>query len=326
MPCELSIVVPVYNEEPENLSRLLEALESTLAPLSSTFEVIFVDDGSKLATKNACLTLVEKHPHVKLVALSRNYGEQAAISAGLDHATGQAVINMDSDMQDPPALIPKMLEYWRQGYDVVLTSQASRKESPFRQFCSFAYYRLLNAFSTVQIPVDAGEFRLLSRRAVDVICAMPEQNKFFRGTVPWIGLRQIVIPFDRDARDLGTSTYTGYKLMKLAMEGLVAFNMRPLYFIPFCGMTLMLIALPLQILAIIASGEIYYRLAFEIAAILFAVSGVQIFCTGLVAIYLAEVLKEVRHRPTYIVDQLFGFQTAPEHIVAPALARSPTSV
>lgn len=304
---QLSIVVPVYNEEPSNLRSLLSRLAQVLEPTLIFYEVIFVDDGSRTPANEACKALVSEFDYVKLVVLSRNFGELAAICAGLDHSRGDAVINMDSDLQDPPELIPTMLQYWREGYDVVFTRQASRKESWFRQFLAFAFYRILNAFSSVNIPVDAGEFRLLSRRAVDALCAAPEKTKFFRALVPWVGFKQMVIPFDRDARTVGQSSYSVKKLIKLAVEGLISFNMQPLYFVPILGLSIITLSFFEFLFASGAPNAIFFGMSLGLISFLTFLTGVQISCMGLLAMYLAEVLKESRGRPTYIVGEQLGF-------------------
>ncbi len=311
---QLSIVVPVYNEEPSNLRSLLARLAQVLEPTLIFYEVIFVDDGSRTPANEACRALVSEFDYVKLVVLSRNFGELAAICAGLDHSRGDAVINMDSDLQDPPELIPTMLQYWREGYDIVFTRQASRKESWFRQFLAFAFYRILNAFSSVNIPVDAGEFRLLSRRAVDALCAAPEKTKFFRALVPWVGFKQMVIPFDRDARTVGQSSYSAKKLIKLAVEGLISFNMQPLYFVPILGLSIITLSFLQCLFASGSPNAVFFGMSLGLISFLTFLTGVQISCMGLLAMYLAEVLKETRGRPTYIVGERLGFERPEEKL------------
>ncbi|CAN5673599.1 glycosyltransferase family 2 protein [soil metagenome] len=304
---ELSVIVPVYNEVPDNLSFLLKRLEQVLSPLLIFYEVIFVDDGSQPATNTELRSLAEKFDYVKLVVLSRNFGELAAICAGLDHSTGNATINMDSDLQDPPELIPTMLQYWRDGYDVVFTRQASRKESLIRQFFAFAFYRVLNNVSSVKIPADAGEFRLLSRRAVNAVCAAPEKAKFLRGLVPWVGFKQVVIPFDRDGRVIGESSYTVGKLLQLAIDGLVSFNMLPLYFVPLLGTTAMFLGFA-GLIWFLIFPQIILGVQATFVMFLILALGVQVMCTGILAVYLVEVLREVRGRPTYIVADALGWK------------------
>ncbi|MBS1955850.1 MAG: glycosyltransferase family 2 protein [Cyanobacteria bacterium SZAS-4] len=305
LPPQVTLVVPVYNEEPSNLRLLLERVALVLEPALIFYEVLFVDDGSKAKTHDALKELADEFDYVRVIVLSRNFGEIPAICAGLAHSRGEAVINMDSDLQDPPELIPTMLQYWREGYDVVFTRQASRKESVPRQFLAFAFYRLLGAFSSVKIPVDAGEFRLLSRRAVNAVCATPEKAKFLRGLIPWIGFKNTIIPFDRDERKFGDSSYTTSKLLQLAVDGLVAFNMQPLYFIPVLGCVI-LAGGCLGLIFSAFSPQIILGMQLSLVSLLLAVAGAQVACTGVLAVYLAEVLKETRARPTYIVAEEFG--------------------
>ncbi|CAN5344520.1 glycosyltransferase family 2 protein [soil metagenome] len=319
---QLSIVVPVYNEEPSNLRNLLARLAQVLEPTLIFYEVIFVDDGSRSQANEACRALVSEFEYVKLVVLSRNFGELAAICAGLDHSCGEAVINMDSDLQDPPELIPTMLQYWREGYDVVFTRQASRKESWFRQFLAFAFYRILNAFSSVNIPVDAGEFRLLSRRAVEALCAAPEKTKFFRALVPWVGFKQMVIPFDRSARSVGQSSYSVKKLIKLAVEGLISFNMQPLYFVPILGLSIIVLSLFESLFASGSPSAVFFGMSLGLISFLTFLTGLQISCMGLLAMCLAEVLKETRGRPTYIVGEKIGFERREETSTKESISKS----
>jgi polyisoprenyl-phosphate glycosyltransferase len=270
------------------------------------YEVVFVDDGSQSTTNAKLRSLAKEFEHVKLVVLSRNFGELAAICAGLDHSQGSCTVNMDSDLQDPPELIPTMLQYWRDGYDVVFTRQASRKESAFRQFLAFAFYRILGKYSSVKIPPDAGEFRLLSRRAVNAICAAPEKTKFLRGLVPWVGFKQIIIPFDRDGRVIGESSYTVDKLLQLAVDGLVSFNNQPLYFVPIFGVACLLVG-ALGLIWFAYFPQVVVGVQATLIMMLLLAVGLQISFTGIVAVYLIEVLKEVRGRPQYIVAEALGW-------------------
>lgn len=300
---DLSVVVAVYNEHPDNLVRLLKRLEQVLTPLS--YEVVFVNDGSRAETSKALHQIAMSTPNVKLVVLSRNFGQQAAISAGLDHASGRAIVNIDSDLQDPPELIPEMLKYWRAGYDVVYAQRSSRRDRIFKRLTAYMFYRLLASGSSVNIPLDTGDFRLIDRRVVQVLNQLPEKTRFLRGQIPWLGFRQIGIPIDRGAREVGESTYTLRKLIQLAMDGLLALSSAPLYFIPTVGAVIL--ALGVAGLLLWAVSHIGATLVLDNGLLLSAatiLTGVQIVALGLVAIYLARVLDEVRSRPTYIVGEL----------------------
>ena len=205
---ELSIIVAVYNEDSRNLLKLIDRLDLVLSPEKVSYEIIFVNDGSREPTSNALRHIAVESKNIKLVELSRNFGQQAAITAGLDHATGQAVINMDSDLQDPPELIPAMLEKWKEGYDVVYATRSRRRDRKSKRLTAFLFYRILGSMSSVEIPWDTGDFRLIDRVVVDALRSMPEKTRFIRGMIPWLGFKQCGVPLDRDARELGESSYT----------------------------------------------------------------------------------------------------------------------
>lgn len=300
---DLSVVVAVYNEHPDNLLRLLERLNQVLSPLSLSYEVVFVNDGSRAETSKALQRIAAVAKNVKLVVLSRNFGQQAAISAGLDHACGRAIVNIDSDLQDPPELIPEMLKYWRAGYDVVYAQRSSRRDRIFKRLSAFIFYRILAAVSSVEIPWDTGDFRLIDYRVVQALNQLPEKTRFLRGQIPWLGFKQIGIPIDRGAREVGESTYTLKKLLQLAMDGLLALSSTPLFLIPSLG-AIILAAGFIGLLAWLCTGlqEGFNNLA--LLAAITMLTGIQIVGLGLVAVYLARVLDEVRGRPTYIIGEL----------------------
>ncbi|MBY0358866.1 MAG: glycosyltransferase family 2 protein [Candidatus Obscuribacterales bacterium] len=302
MSVDLSIVVAVYNEHPKNLLLMLERLYSVLSPLAVRYEVIFVNDGSRAKTSQALRQIVSEVDNVRLVNLSRNFGQQAAISAGLDHAKGKAIVNMDSDLQDPPELIPEMLKYWRAGYDVVYAQRSSRRDRLGKRLSAFLFYRLLGAVSSVDIPWDTGDFRLLDRRVLEALNKMPEKTRFLRGQIPWLGFRQTGIPIDRHAREMGQSTYTLKRLLKLAMDGLLAFSSAPLFVIPGLG-GIVLVAGLFNFLISLATSSQSGLDNYAVISLVAAFTGLQILCVGSVAVYLAKVLDEVRGRPTYVVSE-----------------------
>jgi polyisoprenyl-phosphate glycosyltransferase len=302
---DLSVVVAVYNEHPDNLLRLVERLEQVLLPLSLKWEIVFVNDGSKAETSKALQRLARQYKHIQLVVLSRNFGQQAAISAGLDHARGRAIVNIDSDLQDPPELIPEMLKYWRAGYDVVYAQRSSRRDRFFKRFTAFLFYRLLAAVSSVEIPWDTGDFRLVDHRIVKVLNQMPEKTRFLRGQIPWLGFKQIGIPIDRGAREVGESTYTLKKLLKLALDGLLALSSAPLLLISTAGAIIFACGfIGLAAWFCLRTGMPAGLDNTALLACLTMLTGIQLFGLGLVAVYLARVLDEVRGRPTYVVGEL----------------------
>ncbi len=303
---DLSVVVAVYNEHPDNLLRLLDRLKQVLAPLCLAYEVVFVNDGSRAETSKALQRIALETKNVKLVVLSRNFGQQAAISAGLDHAEGQAIVNIDSDLQDPPELIPEMLKYWRAGYDVVYAQRSSRRDRIFKRLTAFIYYRLLAAASSVQFPRDTGDFRLIDRRVVAALNSLPEKTRYLRGQIPWLGFKQIGIQIDRGAREVGESTYTLKKLFQLAMDGMLALSSAPLFLIASAGGMIFALGLLVMLGWLLASfGHAITLDNTALLASFIMLTGIQLVGLGLVAVYIARVLDEVRARPTYLVGELF---------------------
>ncbi len=308
MTVDLSIVVAVYNEDPRNLVAMLERLWKVLSPLRLSYEVIFVNDGSREKTSDALVQLARQVDHVKLVVLSRNFGQQAAISAGFDYAEGAAVVNIDSDLQDPPELIPEMVQKWQEGYDVVYAQRLARRDRFMKRFSAFLFYRVLGAFSSVRIPWDTGDFRLIDRKVVQALQSMPEKTRFLRGQIPWLGFKQIGIPIDRGAREVGESTYTLRKLFTLALDGLLGFSSSPLYLISTIGSTLLAVCVFALVSWLVLQTQAG-RPAFDNIALALSVgafAGLQILCMGCIAAYLSKVLDEVRARPTYVVAETLG--------------------
>lgn len=321
---DLSVVVPVFNEEPLNLRQLIVRLQQVLAQNEPNlkYEVLFVDDGSQAKTRNYLRELQQQNKEVKLVFLSRNFGEQAAIAAGLAHASGAVAVNMDSDLQDPPEMIPQMLTYWREGYDVVFTRQVHRHEPITKTLPAFLFYRILNRLSEITITPDAGEFRLLSRRVIDALEKMPEKTRFLRGLVPWVGFSSKEIPFEREERQAGETSYTLTKLVKLALDAIVSFSAVPLFAITWLGSIVLIAALAIGI-SFIANPFLLTQVSTTNILILslLAVSGLQILALGIVAIYQAHLTTETRARPTYLVSDKWGFKES-----AKASGRFPTSL
>lgn len=301
---DLSVVVAVYNEDPRNLVRLLQRLEEILLQAGIKYEVVFVNDGSGERTSRALKEIALEFPYVKLINLSRNFGQQAAITAGMDHCDGRAVVNIDSDLQDPPELIPQMMDLWRRGYDVIYATRSTRKDSVPKRLFAHLYYRVLSSVAAVEIPRDTGDFRLMDRKVVEALKRLPEKKRFLRGLVPWLGFRQVGIAVDRGARELGESTYTIRKLLRLAFDGILAFSVAPLFLIPVIGAILLALGLLTfaATFAVAASAQAYCFLG---AAMLF-LSGVQVLTVGLVAVYLSTALEELRGRPTYLVQDRIG--------------------
>ncbi len=301
---DLSVVVAVYNEDPRNLVRLLQRLEEILLQVSLKYEVVFVNDGSGERTSRALKDIALEFPYVKLINLSRNFGQQAAITAGMDHCDGRAIVNIDSDLQDPPELIPQMMELWRRGYDVIYATRSTRKDSVPKRLFAYIFYRVLSSVAAVEIPRDTGDFRLMDRKVVEALKRLPEKKRFLRGLVPWLGFRQVGIAVDRGAREIGESTYTIRKLLRLAFDGILAFSVAPLFLIPIVGMILAALGLITLAIGVISTGA--YQPYLLVTAAMFFLAGLQVLSVGLVAVYLSTALEELRGRPTYLVQDRLG--------------------
>jgi dolichol-phosphate mannosyltransferase len=321
---DLSIVVAVYNEDPRNLLTLLERLWTVISAESLSYELVFVNDGSGPETSKALRQIASEVNYVKLIELSRNFGQQAAITAGLDHADGRAIINLDSDLQDPPELIPAMVKYWRAGYHVVYAQRSTRRDRIAKRLSAYLFYRVLGAVSTHKIPWDTGDFRLMDRKVAQELRNLPEKTRFLRGHIPWLGFKQIGIPIDRGAREVGETSYTLRKLFALAFDGLLSFSVAPLYLIPIAGIVLLLTGIVLAGLVALRPTLFHQDTALIISAIA-GFCGIQITCTGLMSIYVSKIVEEVRGRPTYIVGERRGLgfsknnkEIQPAHSVAAA--------
>mgnify|MGYP003708651867 CR=1 FL=1 len=302
----LSIVIPVFNEK-SVLPRLYERLHKVLHSLDCRCEVVFVDDGSSDGSTTYLAGLAYTYPWIRLIKLSRNFGKEAATTAGLDHALGRAVIIMDADLQDPPELIPVMVEAWRSGIDVVLMQRRSRNGEDFlKRFCAYAFYRLLSRLSDVTIPKDVGDFRLMSRRAIDALGRLRERNRYMKGLFAWIGLPTKVIPFDREPRAAGDSKWNFIGLMRLAMEGLTSFSVSPLRCVTFLGLLTALGSAMYGVLivaktVIIGSDVSGYP---SLMAVMTFIGGIQLLSIGLVGEYVGRIYLESKQRPIYLVEEV----------------------
>lgn len=294
-PAQISIVVPVFNEVPANLAALLQRLALTLDPLALPYEVVFVDDGSRATTADYLKECAAAHTHVRLVVLSRNFGEQPAIIAGLSHARGAAIVNMDSDLQDPPELLPTMIQYWREGNDIVFTRQTDRSDAFVRRLATGLYYWILNKSSPVTIS-HAGEFRLLSKRAAQAVIGIADSSPFLRSLVPWVGFKQVVIPFKRDRRTQGSSSYSFAKLFKVGLSGIFSSNPFVVLAVPVFGSFLIVVATVIALL--------YWHNSITVALISLLVGFINLLATFSLTLYLGFVVIELRKRPLYIVAEV----------------------
>lgn len=303
---ELSVVVPLYNEY-EVIGMLHERLSAVLKDLRISYELVLVDDGSRDGTPLEMTRLSETDDAVTAVFLSRNFGKEAALTAGLDHAAGAAVIIMDADLQDPPELIPKMLQAWRDGADMVCMRRRTREgETWFKRISAHCFYRLLNSISEVEIPIDIGDFRLLSRKAVDALGRLRERNRYMKGLFAWIGLPTTVIEYDRPPRAAGVSKWDYLSLLNLAFQGVTSFSKAPLRMAMACGLLTALFGLLYTLWIVIKTlllGEPVqgYPSLISMIAIL---GGVQLISIGLLGEYLGKTYYEAKQRPLYLVDNV----------------------
>ena len=303
----LSIVIPVLNEE-RNIPELVRRLQQALGPAGISFEIIFVDDGSTDRTPEILHALNADDDRIKAVHLARNFGHQAAISAGLRAAAGDAVAVMDGDLQDSPEMLPVFLERWQAGYDVVYAIRERRAASWPKRVGYLVFYRLLAGISQIEIPLDSGDFSLMSRRVVDVLNAMPERTRFVRGMRSWAGFRQVGVEHVRGPRFAGEAKYTYRRLVRLALDGFFAFSYRPLQLASLCGIAVSALAIAL------AAGLVVLKLTHGIplvgwtslmVAVLF-MGGVQLICVGILGEYVGRIYEESRGRPPYLVARVVG--------------------
>ncbi len=306
----ISIVVPVFNEEgliEWSHDRLKETMDGT----GEDYELIFVNDGSRDSSPELLRGICARDPRSKLISFSRNFGHQCAISAGMAESRGDAVVVIDADLQDPPEVIPVMIEKWREGYDVVYGKRGKRKgETAFKLLTAKVFYRVLDSLTTVDIPVDTGDFRLLSRQVCDVMNSLPEHNRYIRGLVSWVGFKQAAVEYVREERTVGETKYTLKKMLRLAGDGIASFSYRPLAFATglgiftlFMSCVYLLVTLILHLAGVwTAVNALYY-----IGGIILAALGLVMLMLGIIGQYLSRVLDEARGRPYYIVAERVGF-------------------
>ena len=314
----LSIVIPMFNES-QSLDVLMQRLNGVLSTMTEHCELVFVDDGSTDNTWALLQQLSLSHGEHQCIKLSRNFGKEAAMSAGLAQARGLAVILLDADLQDPPELIPQMLAAWRDGFEVVNMRRKKRLgETWIKRFSAGCFYRLMNWMSDSPVPENVGDFRLLSRQVVDHINAMPERNRFMKGILSWPGFSQTTIEFDRDPRCVGETKWNYGKLVGLAMDGITSFSFKPLRLATWFGVSIGLSSLVYGAWIVIKTlvfGEVVAGYASMMAVQLF-LAGIQLLALGLIGEYLGRVFMEVKQRPVFIVDQVCHQQSVPNKVVS----------
>ena len=317
LPCALSVIVPVYNEEevlPIFHSRLLAAL----AGIKGGWEVVYVNDGSKDGTLRILKELQLAGPGVGFASLSRNFGKEAAMSAGLKLARGHAVILIDADLQDPPELIPQMMQLSYQGADVVNMQRCSRQgETWFKKASAAWFYRVINWLSDVPIPPNVGDFRLLSRRSVDALNLLPESNRFMKGLFAWIGYKQVTLEYDRYARAAGQTKWPYFKLFNFAIEGITGFSVVPLRLASYAGFITAVAAFIYALVFFVKTmtvGDSVKGFPTLIVTILL-LGGLQLMAMGIIGEYLGRLFMESKRRPLYLLDE---YQPAVMHAGAPS--------
>jgi polyisoprenyl-phosphate glycosyltransferase len=313
-----SIVIPVFNEEAV-LPVLLRRLDLLLAGLRRPAEAIFVDDGSSDSSPVVLQALAKRDPRFRYIGLSRNFGHQIAITAGMDAAQGEAIIVMDADLQDPPEVVEQLIAKWKEGYDVVYARRLSRAgESRFKRASAHLFYRLLDSISSVGIPADVGDFRLIDRKVLDALRQMPERDRFVRGMIAWLGFRQTEVTFHRLERAAGETKYPLFKMVRLAMSAALGFSDAPLRLAVWCGLVVSGFALLCGswVLALWMSNDSRLVAGWSSTIVIMSLlCGMNMLMTGIVGLYVGRIHAEVKRRPLYVVQKRLGFQS--DQTVAP---------
>ena len=304
---KISIVIPVYNEEKvleisyNKIKDILENIEQY------DYEIVFINDGSKDSTFSILEKISNENNRVRVISFSRNFGQEAALTAGLKYVTGDAIVIIDADLQDPPELIPEMLKLWEQGNEVIYGKRKRRKgESAFKLLTAKMFYKTLNALSDVEIPKDTGDFRLVDRKVVDVINSMPEHNKFLRGLFSWVGFKQYSYEYKRNERAAGKTKYPFKKMWKLATDGIVSFSTKPLKIVGGVGILTIILSICILIYSLISFALKLNNLTPGWTSIMVAItlfSGVQLLSIYIMSGYISRIYDETRKRPEYIIDK-----------------------
>ena len=303
---DISIVVPCYNEI-ENIREFVHRVTAVIRETKYSHEIVIVDDGSGDGTYDLAKALMTEFGALRVFRLSRNFGHQAAVTAGLTEAHGRAVILMDADLQDPPQVIHEMIGKWEQGFEVVYGQRKTRLgETSFKIWTAKLFYRVLRLMVSYDIPVDTGDFRLMDRKVVDALLRLPERHRFIRGMVSWIGFKQTPVLYDRNERFAGETKYPFQKMVLFALDALLSFSMMPLRFMALCGGLIILFSFLLTVLIVVA--KVFNAVAFipgypSITLLILFFGGVQLFSIGLVGEFVGRIYQEVKGRPLYIIAE-----------------------
>lgn len=317
----LSVIIPCFNEE-EVITETLKQLFVFCSKLDNMdVELIFVDDGSRDKTREILKSYAESESRIRIIGFARNFGHQIAVTAGIDAAHGDAVVLIDADLQDPPEVIHQMIAKWREGFDVVYGTRVDRPgESAFKLASARAFYRILNKLSEVDIPLDTGDFRLMSRPVVDVLRAMPERHRFIRGMVSWVGFKQISLPYKRAERFAGESKYPLKKMLRFATDGILSFSSKPLQLsigLGFFSASLAMLGIIYAVVIRLLTTEWVPGWAGTMVTMLF-LGGVQLVSIGILGEYVGRIYGEIKGRPMHVVSEYHGFEGS-----EPVLSRSP---
>jgi len=321
----ISVVAPIHNEA-ETIPELHRRLTSVLTELGD-YEIVLVDDGSTDRSWEHMLALAPADPHLRLLRLSRNFGHQAALTAGLEAARGDAVVLIDSDLQDPPELIPILVAKWREGFDVVYGLRTTREgETRFKRWTASTFYRLLRMMTRVEIPADAGDFRLLSRRAVDALARMPERARFLRGMTSWLGFPQVGVPYDRDARYAGETKYPARRMLSFALDAITSFSTTPIRIVT--GLGFVLVAFCVVVLGWTVYIKVFTNSAVQgwtsLLIVVLLLGGMQLVSLGIIGQYVGRIFEEAKQRPLFVVGETVegGTISVPESPSASAAGTS----
>ncbi|HEV8538846.1 MAG TPA: glycosyltransferase family 2 protein [Bacteroidota bacterium] len=304
----ISVVIPIYNEA-DLLVELHHRVTATLSIIPFDYEIIYVDDGSTDNSFPLLASLSKEDSHLRIISFSRNFGHQTAISAGIQYSTGDGVILMDGDLQDPPELLPRFIEEWKRGHEVVYGIRTHRKENIFKRAAYSVFYRVLHRVSYLDIPIDSGDFCIMDRSVVDILNRMPERNRFIRGLRTWTGYRQTGIAYERERRFAGSTKYTFARLLKLAYDGLITFSFFPLQLSTKLGFLFSFLAILSALLIVFLKttrGFVPQGWASTIVVILF-ISGLQFFILGIFGEYIGRIFEEVKARPQFVIRTMLGF-------------------
>jgi len=304
----LSIITPFYNEH-DSIDHYFKVIMPILKEIGCNYEIICIDDGSLDITFSQLKKWAKKEPAIKIIRLSRNFGKEAALTAGLEHSKGDAVIPIDADLQDPPKLIESMISKWQQGYEVVNAMRISRNDNFFKKVCSQLYHKIISIITGGRIPADIGDFRLIDRKVVNEILKFKERNRYMKGIFAWVGFRSTIIKYARPKRSVGLTKFNFIKLFRLALDGIFGFSGKPLKVWLYTGLFLSFMSLIYALFLVI--GSIVYSVPLQgyetLMVVVLLLGGIQLISLGVMGEYILRIFKEVKQRPIYIESEKYGF-------------------